>query len=194
MVSYFYKLLFSLKKRMMKWYSANQLKGCKEVGKNATIKKPFTSYGLQYVTIGNSFNAGERLKIRVFDTWKNQIFHSPQIKIGNNVCIQSDCHISAINEVRIDDNVLIASFVYISDHSHGEIKLDELPQAPLERPLYSKGPIHIHKNVWLGEKVTVLPGVTIGEGAIVGAGSVVTKSIPPYTVAAGNPARVIKSL
>ena len=60
----------------------------------------------------------------------------------------------------------------------------------LERAL----PITIHDNVWIGGKVCILPGVTVGEGAVIGAGSVVTRDVPPYSVVAGNPARVIKTL
>ncbi len=66
--------------------------------------------------------------------------------------------------------------------------------APLVRPLYSKGPIIIEDDVWLGEKVSVMPGVHIGRGAIIGANSVVTKDIPAYAVAVGSPAKVIKML
>lgn len=119
---------------------------------------------------------------------------TPEIKIGGNVSIESDCHISAINNVSIGDNVLIASFVYISDHSHGAVTSEELGLPPLQRSLYSKGPIEIGSNVWIGEKVCILPNVKIGEGAIIGAGSVVTKDIPARSVAVGNPAKVIRQL
>lgn len=60
--------------------------------------------------------------------------------------------------------------------------------------MYSKGDVSIGKNVWIGEKATILPGVTIGEGSIIGANSVVTKNIPPYSIACGIPAKVIKKL
>lgn len=88
----------------------------------------------------------------------------------------------------------MASFVYISDHSHGEITRAELDLPPLGRLLYSKGPIIIGNNVWIGEKVCILPNVRIGDGAVIGANSVVTKDIPPHSVAAGSPAKVIKQL
>lgn len=120
-------------------------------------------------------------------------FH-PQIIIGNNVSIESDCHIGAIDSVIIEDNVLIASFVFISDHLHGESKIEDLQICPSKRSLYSKGGIRICRNVWLGEKSIILSGVTIGEGSIIGAGAVVTHDIPPYCIAGGNPARVIKDL
>ncbi|MNY78908.1 Galactoside O-acetyltransferase [compost metagenome] len=65
---------------------------------------------------------------------------------------------------------------------------------PAKRRLYSKGPVIIEDNVWLGEGVVVLPGVTIGENSIVGANAVVTKSIPKNCVAGGNPARIIREI
>jgi lipopolysaccharide O-acetyltransferase len=91
--------------------------------------------------------------------------------------------------------VLIASCVFISDHNHG--RYDELDMAsspavpPADRPLSSK-PVRIGNNVWLGEYVCILPGVTIGDGSIIGASSVVTHDIPANSIAAGNPARVIR--
>ena len=173
--------------------SRKKLKGCRSLGNDICIKSPITTHGLNHVSIGNSFKCGERLKIRAFSEWEHQKFN-PEIIIGNNVNIESDCHISAVNNVIIEDNVLIASFVYISDHSHGNISKEELSTPPLKRPLVSKDPVRICKNAWLGEKVTVLPGVTIGEGSIIGANSVVTKNIPPYSVACGSPAKVIKTL
>lgn len=126
--------------------------------------------------------------------WDKILSRNNKIIIGDNVRIESDCHISAINEVIIEDNVLIASFVYISDHSHGKVCADEMDTPPFERELHSKGGIRICRNVWLGEKVMVMPGVTIGEGAVVGAGSIVTKDIPPFSLAVGNPAKIIRKL
>ena len=66
-----------------------------------------------------------------------------------------------------------------------------MSMAPTTRPLYSKGRVSIGKNVWIGDKATILPGVTIGDGVIVGANSVVTKDIPHYKIAIGCPAKII---
>lgn len=163
-------------------------------GDNLLIPPSLVYMGLHNVSIGNNFHAGERLKLRTFEDWEG-IKYTPQITIGNNVNIETDCHISAINSVTIGDNVLMASFVYISDHSHGNINDAVSYQLPsLKRPLYSKGPVVIEDDVWLGEKVSVMPGVHIGRGAIIGANSVVTKDIPAYAVAVGAPAKVIKML
>ncbi len=120
---------------------------------------------------------------------------SPVLFIGRNVQINDSVHIGAIEKVVIGDHVLIASRVFISDHNHGSYQLQDdlsVPEIPpADRPLSSR-PVHIGNNVWLGEQVCILPGVTVGDGAIVGANSVVTRDIPPNSIAAGNPARVIR--
>ena len=163
-------------------------------GAGISIAPSFGYMGLNNVAVGKNFRAGERLKLRTFDSW-GDVRYTPQIIIGDNVNIETDCHISAINKVSIGNNVLMASFVYISDHSHGNVNdKDGVVVTPLERPLYSKGPIIIEDDVWLGEKVSVMPGVHIGRGAIIGANSVVTKDVPAYAVAVGSPAKVIKML
>lgn len=114
---------------------------------------------------------------------------------GNNIQINDYVHITASEMVIIEDNVLIASKVYISDCSHGSYgrnNIHDSPKSiPKDREIHSS-PVTIEKNVWLGEHVSVLMGVTIGEGSIIGANSVVSKDIPPYTIAVGIPAKVIK--
>jgi acetyltransferase-like isoleucine patch superfamily enzyme len=90
--------------------------------------------------------------------------------------------------------VLIASKVYISDHFHGNVTAEELDIAPVKRKLFSKGPVIIGDNVWIGEGVVIMPGVEIGNSCIIGANAVVTKSFPKDSVIGGNPARLIKVL
>lgn len=194
----FLSFLFYLKNKFKKYYchlfNLYIRKFFKVYGRGGFIDPSLVYMGLDKVVIGNDFRAGKRLKLRTFDSWGN-LRYTPQIIIGDNVNIETDCHISAINKVSIGNNVLMASFVYISDHSHGNVNdMDGVVVAPLERPLYSKGPIIIEDDVWLGEKVSVMPGVHIGRGAIIGANSVVTKDIPAYAVAVGSPAKVIKML
>lgn len=117
------------------------------------------------------------------------------LKFGKNVQINDYVHITAAYSVEIGNNVLMASKIYISDCSHGSYignSDDSDPRVtPTDRTLSVK-PVKIQDNVWLGEFVSVLPGVTIGEGTIVGANSVVTKSLPPYVIAVGAPAKPIK--
>ena len=108
--------------------------------------------------------------------------------MGDNV------HVVASERVVIGANCLMASKVFISDTAHGSYRgaNQSRPDSdPAARPLSSR-PVHIGDNVWLGENVCVLAGVTIGDGAIVNANSVVTHDVPPGTIVAGAPARVVK--
>jgi lipopolysaccharide O-acetyltransferase len=85
--------------------------------------------------------------------------------------------------------VLVASQVYITDHDHD---FGDLESPPIENGRLVVVPTHIGDYVWLGEGVMVLKGVTIGAHSVVGAGSIVIKDIPPFCVAVGNPAKVIR--
>jgi acetyltransferase-like isoleucine patch superfamily enzyme len=150
--------------------------------------------GLQHMSIGTSFRAGLHFRLEAFSRHGSQTF-TPRVVIKDNVEIQDFVHIGVTNYVEIGNNVLIASKVYISDHNHGfyagEQQSDpEVP--PSERPIDFRRKVVIEDNVWLGEFVSVMPGVTIGRGSIIGANSVVTRDIPPYSLAVGTPARVVK--
>lgn len=162
-------------------------------GQGSTISKPIYLHGGKYITIGEHFSCDQRLRLDAIDEFLGDKF-TPEIIIGNDVLIQKDCHIGAINKIHIGNNVLLASKVYISDHSHGEVTAEALQVPPAKRRLYSKGPVIIEDNVWIGEGVVILPGVTIGENSVIGANAIVTKTIPKNSLAAGNPARVIKEI
>ena len=82
----------------------------------------------------------------------------------------------------------------ISDNSHGEANKELLNIAPKCRPLFTSGPVIIEDNVWIGEGAMIMPNVHIGKGSIIAANSVVTKDIPPYSIAAGVPAKVIRTM
>lgn len=118
--------------------------------------------------------------------------YSPSITIGHNVCFNYRCHVGAINKIIIGNNVLIGSQVLITDHSHGELTKEELLISPAKRKLYSKGPVIIGDDVWIGEGACILPNVTIGHNSVIGANSVVTHDIPPFSIVGGNPARIIR--
>lgn len=92
-------------------------------------------------------------------------------------------------DVTIGDGVLMASHVLICSESHGVDPTSELPY--MSQPLKC-APITIGDGTWIGEKACILSGVSIGKKCIIGAGAIVTKSIPDYSMAVGNPARVIK--
>ena len=108
-----------------------------------------------------------------------------KINIGQNTTIGYHTFIFASAGISIGDNCLIAPLCYLVDANHS-IERSELIRA---QPL-STAPITLGDDVWLGARVTVLPGVTIGTGAVVAAGSVVSRDIPEYAVSAGAPAEV----
>jgi len=114
---------------------------------------------------------------------------------GNRVQMNDYVHISALKSVKIGDDVLIASHVYISDNSHGFYKGDQSDTSPeippIKRP-YLVSSVKIGNRVWIGEGVIVMPGVSIGDGAVIGAHSVVTQDIPANSIAVGSPAKLIK--
>lgn len=155
------------------------------------IRLPFDIRNKKNIKIGKNFTAGFGCRIEAFSL-NNENKHC--IVIGENVQINDYVHIGAVGSITIGDNVLMASKIYISDHNHGsydELVSDHPMSIPIERKSLCN-PVVIGNNVWIGESVCVLPGVTIGEGCVIGALAVVTKSIPPYSIAVGSPAKVVK--
>lgn len=128
----------------------------------------------------------------VLSTWNTKEGKEPNLLIGNDCNIGDYNHITCANKVVIGSGVLTGRWVTITDNSHGIGMVQELNIIPDKRDIHSKGPIVIGNNVWIGDKVTILPNVNIGNGAIIGANSVVTQSIPPSSVAVGNLAKIIK--
>lgn len=112
----------------------------------------------------------------------------PKLEIGNNVSITRDLTIQCANRIIIGDYALIASNVFIIDYNHG---MNPLSDSYLDSQL-SVSEVVIEDGVWIGNYVTILPGVHIGKKAIIAADSVVTKDVPAFTIVAGNPAKVIK--
>ena len=113
------------------------------------------------------------------------INYGKHTKIGKNVFINFDCVFLDLGGITIEDNVLIAPKVSLLSEGH--------PVSPNERHSLVPGHIHIRKNAWIGAGATILPGVTIGENAVVAAGAVVSKDVPANTVVGGIPARHIKN-
>jgi acetyltransferase-like isoleucine patch superfamily enzyme len=160
-------------------------------GKVRIIRFPIELRGRQYIDLGTGLTTGVSCRLEAFSETGEKTMY-----FGNNVQINDYVHICAMQNITIGDNVLMASRIYISDNSHGYYKEDDdndtSPDiAPIERAYY-KSPVTIEDNVWIGEGVVILPGITLGKGCIIGANSVVTKNIPPYVIAVGSPAKPIK--
>lgn len=108
------------------------------------------------------------------------------ITIGKDVFINSGCHFQDQGGITIGDGSLIGHNVVLATINHD--------LRPSQKRKNHYAPITIGNNVWIGSNAVILPGVTIGEWAVVAAGAVVTKDVPPYTVVGGTPARIIKQV
>lgn len=156
------------------------------------IRFPFDIRNSKNIKIGKGFTTGRMCRLEVApDAAKgNKIC----MEIGENVRLNELVHIAALECVKIGNNSAIGAKSFISDLNHGnfaEGEIFDINQPHAQREIFAK-PVIIGNNVWIGESVCILPGVNIGDGCIIGALSNVTKSIPSYSIAVGNPARVVK--
>lgn len=137
---------------------------------------------------GSSFG-----RLAVITTWPQTNQKPPKLKIGKNCNFGDFIHLTSSNSVTIGDNVLTGRWVTITDNSHGDTNRECLKIPPEKRPIFSKGSVVIEDNVWIGDKVTILPNTRIGKGSIIGANSVVAHDIPAYSIVVGNPARILSN-
>ena len=157
-------------------------------GKLSSIDLPIRISGASAIEIGANCVLGKHGILTVFNIQNDGLV----ISIGNNVNIGVGYHISAINSIEIGDDVLMGNYITIVDNSHGNSSDPNSRNiSPYQREIFSKGKVKIHNSVWIGDKVTICPGVEIGENSIVGANSVVTKDVPPNAVVGGIPAKVV---
>jgi len=132
---------------------------------------------------------GERIRL-VSTIATLELVASPggRLEIGSNTFINYGCSIAANQSVSIGADCSIGTYAIIMDNNFHRLEPDRRFETPASQPVI------LEDNVWLGARVIVLPGVRIGTGSVVAAGSVVTRDIPPFTLAAGTPARVIREL
>ncbi len=152
-----------------------------QIGRNTLIPKTNITWPHQ-IKLGDNCNLEKNINFKYDGPW----LPGPRIVIGNTVFIGTNCEFNINEGINIGDDCLIASGCKFIDHDHG---------TTIGEPMYmqygTRAKIAIGHDVWLGCNVIVLKGVNIGNGAIVAAGAVVTKSIPPYEIWGGVPAKKI---
>ena len=183
-IFFLFNQMYRLRMRFWTW-SYSPFLGA--IGQRSRIEKVDFLRAPHRLFLGNGVFIGHGARIEAFVQHGCEVY-SPTITIGDETTIEPYSHIGAAAEVRIGRNVLMASRIYITDHDHG---YDD-PNSHIGSQPLRIAPVWIGDFVWLGESVMVLKGVTIGHHAIIGAGSVVTRDIPPYAIAVGAPARVIR--
>ena len=154
------------------------------IGSRSRVFKPLLLSNPQYVYIGDHtyIRAGARIETIVLD--KNR---PPCLIIGNDVSIEQSAHLVCSSRVVIGNGSVLSANVYINDCDHG---LDPRGGPIMKQPLIHGGNVSIGKNCFLGLRVAIMPGVTLGDHCVVGLNSVVTRSFPPYSMIWGSPARL----
>lgn len=141
----------------------------------------------QYVCIGDDVTIGRNTDIFVHP--EDPKSKKSIIEIGNNVHIGINNIIGARKKIVLEENVLLGPHVMIGDHSHHYENID----IPIKFQAATEGgAVRIERDCWIGANVFILPKVTVGRHAVIGANSVVNQNVPAYSVAVGAPARVVK--
>jgi len=154
------------------------------LGARSRLSLPIQLVGAEQIAIGSRVYVGP-------GCWLLTHGAQGRVEIGDDTSIAGYCVLSAAASVSIGRSVLFARNVYIADHRHG-FELDDRPI--IDQPLRDIRPIVVEDGAWLGQNVVLLPGVTVGRGAVVGANSVIREDVPPRSVVAGAPGRVVRRL
>ena len=158
------------------------------LGRRSVLKRKCLVNHPQAVLIGSRVSIMDQF---IFADLRPGIGKEPKILIGDGCTILFRFQCNAAECVRIGRNVLIASNVLICDSDH----VVEPGGVPVTRNAkFVTRPVLVEDNCWVGQNAVILKGVTVGHDSIIGANSVVTRDVPPFSVAGGNPARVIRTL
>lgn len=161
-------------------YAYLYLRRCTRVGPFARV------YGRPRIWNKGTLTIGERARIwSTTATTEFAVFEGGVLDIGDNVSINYGTSIAATGLVRIGRDCMLGTHTMIIDNDFHEV--ENRHAVPQPRPVI------LEDNVWLANRTMILPGVTIGHDSVIGAGSVVMTSIPPRSIALGNPARVVKT-
>lgn len=168
------------------WFTLLRRCAFHDFGRGSVLVPPLRLNGPGRIAIGESVYVGAGCWLQTLGDAPG-----PALVIGDGSSFAGNCVLSATQEIRLGRKVLLARNVYIADHSHA---FEDIDVAVLDQGVTRVAPVTIGDGAWLGQNVVVSPGVTIGAGAVVGSNSVVTADVPPYCVAVGAPAKVVRRL
>jgi len=180
-----FKLLFWNNLQQLHYQTVFRLKGIKQ---GCSIDKGLYAYNLEFVTLGKNIKLKKNWRIECYPSFCGKKL-TPQLKIGDNSIINFGFTAFVADKIVIGQNCIFAANVTLISENHGT---DPESSKPYYAQDLTTGPIVIGEGTWLGQNVSVLPNVTIGEKVVVATNAVVTHDIPAYSIAAGIPARVIK--
>ena len=192
--------LSSLGRRTRRWWDRQSLPRFASLGEGFVMQPPRSVVGAERIHVGRGVKLGPGSELKANVSYPGGWMRHPEgrhleqrfdpkIRIGDRVTATASLQVVAFSEVVIEDDVMFAANVFVADGTHATTTGDEPYKYQGIAPV---APVRIGRGAWLGQNVVVLPGVRIGELAVVGANSVVTRDVPPRTVVAGVPARPIK--
>lgn len=159
----------------------------KKVGKRCVLQKPLRLINLQNVVFGDRVYILPGLRMETLEK-KDGVEYTPLLKVGNGVTIGQNAHFFCASRITIGDNVGIGGNVMINDCAHGYADLT----MPIQDQPISTKPIEIGDNTLIGNNVLILPGVKIGKNCCIGGNTVISKSVPDYSiVSAPRPRSVV---
>ncbi len=180
----FFKIIKKLERLF--WNMLYKHEDFKAKGTGVVIDNNVRFSGSNRISLGENVFIGSDSVFQCITSYAGEDF-SPELTICDDVSFTKRATIYCAKKVEIGANTLIGSDVLITDENHGIGRENIYRDNKL-----SVNEVKIGKNVWIGDKAVILPGVTIGDNSIIAAGAVVTKSVPEESIAAGNPSRVIK--
>lgn len=175
----YYRELKCFSFRALKWRL--RLKKC---GKAFYVGKGVCMFNPKYISVGNNVILNHHTSLFV-----NPLNDCAELIIKDGVQLGKYNDFGCSNKIIIEENVITAPFVHITDRDHSYY---DLKNPIMYQPANSKGPVIIKRGCWIGFGAQIMSGVTIGKNSVVAAGSIITKDIPDYCMAGGNPAKIIK--
>ncbi|MFM0204980.1 acyltransferase [Paraburkholderia fungorum] len=172
--------------RSVRW-KIRRPKDLRRLGSATRITFPVRWTSGHCIEIGDRVIIGRNCLLQPIERYLDQVF-TPRLIIEDDCYVGHDCQFHCVNSICLGRGSVLSDQVYISDVGHG---LDPRAGLIMDQSVRSKGPVHVGDGAFVGFASMLLAGISVGKHSVVGARSVVTRSVPDYTMVGGNPAREI---